>query len=143
MIGDQSLGAMVAVLLAEATTTIRMPVVEENVDTIVLSRSAARAAARSQHVDPSTEMLELASHISRRCSAHAQVHSMTIVSKVVQCALLHVADVADIQISDEMLEEVTEEDRKSVVQGTSVSVRVDLGGRRIIKKKKRIQKELK
>src|SRR3546814_5114585 len=54
-------------------------------------------------------MLELASHISRRCSAHAQVHSMTIVSKVVQCALLHVADVADIQISDEMLEEVTEE----------------------------------
>src|SRR3546814_11818189 len=28
-----------------------------------------------------------------------------------------------------------EEDRKSVVQGKSVSVRVDLGGRRIIKKK--------
>src|SRR3546814_13770635 len=27
-------------------------------------------------------------------------------------------------------------DRKSVVEGTSVSVRVDLGGRRIIKKKK-------
>src|SRR3546814_15559848 len=29
------------------------------------------------------------------------------------------------------------EDRKSVVSGKSVSVRVDLGGRRIIKKKKR------
>src|SRR3546814_17203031 len=29
-----------------------------------------------------------------------------------------------------------EEDRKSVVEGKSVSVRVDLGGRRIIKKKK-------
>src|SRR3546814_13288861 len=29
-------------------------------------------------------------------------------------------------------------DRKSVVQGKSVSVRVDLGGRRIIKKKKKI-----
>src|SRR3546814_11284993 len=29
------------------------------------------------------------------------------------------------------------EDRKSVVQGKSVSVRVDLGGRRIIKKKKK------
>src|SRR3546814_14006403 len=31
---------------------------------------------------------------------------------------------------------VTLEDRKSVVSGKSVSVRVDLGGRRIIKKKK-------
>src|SRR3546814_12278558 len=30
-------------------------------------------------------------------------------------------------------------DRKSVVQGKSVSVRVDLGGRRIIKKKNRIE----
>src|SRR3546814_15394547 len=30
-----------------------------------------------------------------------------------------------------------EKDRKSVVQGTSVSVRVDLGGRRIIKTKRR------
>src|SRR3546814_11068093 len=30
----------------------------------------------------------------------------------------------------------TERDRKSVVEGKSVSVRVDLGGRRIIKKKK-------
>src|SRR3546814_15666871 len=32
-----------------------------------------------------------------------------------------------------------EEDRKSVVSGKSVSVRVDLGGRRIIKKKKKCQ----
>src|SRR3546814_16972025 len=31
-------------------------------------------------------------------------------------------------------------DRKSVVSGTSVSVRVDLGGRRIIKKKKKYTK---
>src|SRR3546814_12928482 len=31
-------------------------------------------------------------------------------------------------------------DRKSVVQGKSVSVRVDLGGRRIIKKKKKKEK---
>src|SRR3546814_15006174 len=30
-----------------------------------------------------------------------------------------------------------EVDRKSVVEGTSVSVRVDLGGRRILKKKKK------
>src|SRR3546814_12689460 len=30
-----------------------------------------------------------------------------------------------------------EQDRKSVVEGTSVSVRVDLGGRRCIKKKKK------
>src|SRR3546814_13908529 len=33
---------------------------------------------------------------------------------------------------------VKETDRKSVVSGKSVSVRVDLGGRRIIKKKKKI-----
>src|SRR3546814_12568599 len=33
------------------------------------------------------------------------------------------------------------QDRKSVVSGKSVSVRVDLGGRRIIKNKKRIKKE--
>src|SRR3546814_13745528 len=32
-------------------------------------------------------------------------------------------------------------DRKSVVSGKSVSVRVDLGGRRIIKKKKKKQEE--
>src|SRR3546814_12437792 len=32
---------------------------------------------------------------------------------------------------------INEADRKSVVSGKSVSVRVDLGGRRIIKKKKR------
>src|SRR3546814_11411151 len=31
-------------------------------------------------------------------------------------------------------------DRKSVVEGKSVSVRVDLGGRRTIKKKKQVQK---
>src|SRR3546814_13419346 len=35
-----------------------------------------------------------------------------------------------------------EKDRKSVVEGKSVSVRVDLGGRRIIKKKKNITQEL-
>src|SRR3546814_13114131 len=34
-----------------------------------------------------------------------------------------------------------DQDRKSVVEGKRVSVRVDLGGRRIIKKKKTIQKE--
>src|SRR3546814_11242987 len=33
------------------------------------------------------------------------------------------------------------EDRKSVVQGTSVAVRVDLGGRRIIQKQKNLQKK--
>src|SRR3546814_20076738 len=32
--------------------------------------------------------------------------------------------------------EITDQDRKSVVSGKSVSVRVDLGGRRILKKKK-------
>src|SRR3546814_14447396 len=34
-------------------------------------------------------------------------------------------------------------DRKSVVSGTSVSVRVDLGGRRIIKKKKKMSIKVK
>src|SRR3546814_11283526 len=34
-----------------------------------------------------------------------------------------------------------EEDRKSVVEGKSVSGRVDLGGRRIIKKKKKVNKD--
>src|SRR3546814_18846752 len=33
-------------------------------------------------------------------------------------------------------------DRKSVVKGKSVSVRVDLGGRRIIKKKKKREKQI-
>src|SRR3546814_16074717 len=34
------------------------------------------------------------------------------------------------------------EDRKSVVKGKSGSVRVDLGGRRIIKKKRKIEKKI-
>src|SRR3546814_12423313 len=38
------------------------------------------------------------------------------------------------------LRAVGDEDRKSVVSGKSVSVRVDLGGRRIIKKKKKINR---
>src|SRR3546814_16602216 len=38
---------------------------------------------------------------------------------------------------------VRREDRKSVVSGTSVSVRVDLGGRRIIKKKQSPHDQLK
>src|SRR3546814_12401490 len=37
----------------------------------------------------------------------------------------------------QIVEQVGELDRKSVVLGKSVSVRVDLGGRRIIKKKKK------
>src|SRR3546814_19862471 len=37
----------------------------------------------------------------------------------------------------------THSDRKSVVSGKSVSVRVDLGGRRIIKKKKRSKQQAK
>src|SRR3546814_17027952 len=36
---------------------------------------------------------------------------------------------------------VPQEDRKSVVQGKSVSVRVDLGGRRVIKKQKQKKKQ--
>src|SRR3546814_11552431 len=40
----------------------------------------------------------------------------------------------------ETLESLFAEDRKSVVYGKSVSVRVDLGGRRIIKKKKKRKK---
>src|SRR3546814_11594755 len=45
-----------------------------------------------------------------------------------------------VQENDERRDEETEadhRDRKSVVEGKSVSVRVDLGGRRIIKKKKK------
>src|SRR3546814_16851853 len=39
-----------------------------------------------------------------------------------------------------IVDAVAEGDRKSVVEGKSVSVRVDLGGRRIIKKKKQLRK---
>src|SRR3546814_19518570 len=39
-------------------------------------------------------------------------------------------------VADGILAPSLERDRKSVVKGKSVSVRVDLGGRRIIKKKK-------
>src|SRR3546814_14344691 len=39
--------------------------------------------------------------------------------------------------------DATRADRKSVVSGKSVSVRVDLGGRRIIKKKKKQQRAMK
>src|SRR3546814_18527495 len=46
---------------------------------------------------------------------------------------LHKDHVSDATLKDLMVWR----DRKSVVEGTSVSVRVDLGGRRIIKKKKR------
>src|SRR3546814_18341787 len=41
----------------------------------------------------------------------------------------------------DVLDEVQKADRKSVVWGKSVSVRVDLGGRRIIKKKKEIKQK--
>src|SRR3546814_13614153 len=39
------------------------------------------------------------------------------------------------QTGEVVVEDDVEQDRKSVVEGQSVSVRVDLGGRRIIKKK--------
>src|SRR3546814_15022878 len=42
-----------------------------------------------------------------------------------------------LQVAEHLPEVAALEDRKSVVQGKSVSVRVDLGGRRIIKKKKK------
>src|SRR3546814_19494133 len=45
-------------------------------------------------------------------------------------------DSSGIPRSDESKKENENEDRKSVVSGKSVSVRVDLGGRRIMKKKK-------
>src|SRR3546814_15419897 len=38
-------------------------------------------------------------------------------------------------------DDMMRQDRKSVVKGKSVSVRVDLGGRRIIKKKKKTKEE--
>src|SRR3546814_14638666 len=44
------------------------------------------------------------------------------------------ADLADDEV-------IVAQDRKSVVEGRSVSVRVDHGGRRIIKKQKRIKHE--
>src|SRR3546814_10963847 len=43
-----------------------------------------------------------------------------------------------INASDATVRGVEAEDRKSVVSGKSVSVRVDLGGRRSIKKKKKL-----
>src|SRR3546814_11038794 len=49
---------------------------------------------------------------------------------------------ADAQQQDNRPNAIKAQDRKSVVEGKSVSVRVDLGGRRIIKKKKkRINKD--
>jgi hypothetical protein len=50
-----------------------MPVIEANVDTIVLSRNAARAAARSKEMDPSTEILELVENICRRSNAQVKL----------------------------------------------------------------------
>src|SRR3546814_12274886 len=44
-------------------------------------------------------------------------------------------------LDDLLIEPDKEPDRKSVVQGKSVSVRVDLGGRRIIKKKIKTEKK--
>src|SRR3546814_990340 len=47
------------------------------------------------------------------------------------------AQVVGVDVSAHVVETVNSgRDRKSVVEGKSVSVRVDLGGRRIIKKKK-------
>src|SRR3546814_15849358 len=43
------------------------------------------------------------------------------------------------QLQGRSAQAVDHRDRKSVVKGKSVSVRVDLGGRRIIKKKKKIE----
>src|SRR3546814_12656515 len=46
------------------------------------------------------------------------------------------------QSGDKVGVTVTRPDRKSVVQGKSVSVRVDLGGRRLINKKKQKKQQL-
>src|SRR3546814_2927069 len=58
-------------------------------------------------------------HGSRRRPAHARHHGAGIHATGQERSKRHVGD----------------QDRKSVVSGKSVSVRVDLGGRRIIKKK--------
>src|SRR3546814_9353412 len=58
-------------------------------------------------------------------------------------AVHRVAEVADQVAADrvgEVVADIEHGDRKSVVSGTSVSVRVDLGGRRIIKKKNESEK---
>src|SRR3546814_15082993 len=46
-----------------------------------------------------------------------------------------------LEVSEKMFEHFTLEDRKSVVSGKSVSVRVDLGGRRIIQNKSQTIKD--
>src|SRR3546814_12651283 len=46
-------------------------------------------------------------------------------------------ELEDLIAKTKLSQEARDKDRKSVVSGTSVSVRVDLGGRRIIKEKKR------
>src|SRR3546814_12145975 len=53
------------------------------------------------------------------------------------CSLL-IPDTASCQVTDRIRMRIVASvtDRKSVVSGKSVSVRVDLGGRRILKKKK-------
>src|SRR3546814_11944841 len=51
-------------------------------------------------------------------------------------ASLHVGERVAIEPPAELRRMMRERDRKSVVEGKSVSVRVDLGGRRNIKKKK-------
>src|SRR3546814_13931477 len=52
-----------------------------------------------------------------------------------QLQLLPIEGLADDLLDERMFQRNDEKDRQSVVQGKSVSVRVDLGGRRIIKNK--------
>src|SRR3546814_16427628 len=54
-----------------------------------------------------------------------------------------VIDALDRLFDDRPLVEIARPDRKSVVLGQCVSVRVDLGGRRLIKKKKKKENKVK
>src|SRR3546814_11344993 len=89
----------------------------------------------------------LAPAIARRIVViDAEIAAHTVAEVIMRAEIEVVAfDVGDDR--DRIVEAETgdpaifEKDRKSVVQGKSVSVRVDLGGRRIIKKKKQKKQE--
>src|SRR3546814_18095201 len=65
-------------------------------------------------------------------------HLRATYSSTIGAEFMHITDAPQRRWLYTRLERAAGKDRKSVVSGKSVSVRVDLGGRRIIKKKKKV-----
>src|SRR3546814_17047653 len=87
---------------------------------------------------PSAHILQFALiDIQLKCISNVGVISMQVAKWGNSLAVrlpASLVDALELQEGDDI--EIVVEDRKSVVEGKSVSVRVDLGGRRILKKKK-------